>query len=258
MSPNEFRIGVIRPVECFQEGWELIKDQYWLIFAITLVGMLIGGIIPFGIGIGAMFCGIYYCLFQKMNGRRVEFEELFKGFNYFLPGLVASLVIIVPAVISVVLIYGSMIAIFVASTDSSGRLDETVIWTLMGTMFLEMLIVWLVLGCLHVFLIFAYPLIVEHNMKGWEAFRLSARAAWANLGGAVGLIAVEFVLGLLAYVLTFFILGLGVYLVLPIMFAGVLVAYRKVFPPVQTGNFNVPPSGMPPPPSAFQAAGRAA
>lgn len=253
MFPSEFRTGVIRPVECFREGWELIKDQYWLIFAITFVGMLIGGIIPFGIAIGAMFCGIYYCLFQKMSGRRVEFEGLFKGFNYFLPGLVASLVIIVPAVISVVFIYGSMIAIFVASTDSRGRLDESIIWTLVGTMFLEMLVVWLVLGCLHVFLIFAYPLIVERNMKGWDAFRLSARAAWANLGGAVGLIAVEFVLGFLAYVLTFFIFGLGIYLVMPIMFAGVLVAYRKVFPPVQPSNFNVPP-----PPSAFQHSGRAA
>jgi hypothetical protein len=252
MSPDEFRIGVIRPVECFKEGWELIKDQYWLIFAITLVGMLIAGLIPFGIGIGAMFCGIYYCLFRKMDGRRVEFRELFTGFNYFLPGLVASLVIIVPAVISIVFIYGSLIAIFIASTDSAGRLDESVIWALIGTLFLEMLIVWLVLGCLHVFLIFAYPLIVERNMKGWDAFRLSARAAWANLGGAVGLIAVEFVMGFAAYVLTFFVFGLGVYLVMPIMFAGVLIAYRKVFPIVQTNNFNAPP-----PPSAYERAGKA-
>src|SRR5215212_9298661 len=105
MSETEFRTGVIRPVECFREGWELIKDQYWLIFAITLVGMLIGGLIPFGIGIGAMFCGIYYCLFQKMRGQKVEFEGLFKGFSYFVPGLVASLVLIIPAVISVFLIY---------------------------------------------------------------------------------------------------------------------------------------------------------
>src|SRR5689334_19785706 len=135
MSPNEFRTGVIHPVECFKEGWEMIKDQYWLFFAIVLVGMLIGGLIPFGIGIGAMFCGIYYCLFRKMRDEKVEFENLFKGFNYFVPGLVASLILIVPAVISVFLIYGSLIAVFFASTDSRGRLNESVIWTLMGTMF---------------------------------------------------------------------------------------------------------------------------
>lgn len=238
---DEFKIGVIRPIECFKEGWELIKDRYWLFFGITFVGMLIGGLIPFGIGIGAAFCGIYYCMFQKMRGQKVVFDDLFKGLNYFVPGLVASLVIIVPIVISVILIYGSMIAIFFASTDSRGRLDESVIWTLMGTMIAEMLVMWLVIGTIHVFLIFAYPLIVERNMKGWDAFRLSARAAWANLGGAVGLILCEFAMGLAAYVVTFFIFGLGVYLVMPIMFAGVLIAYRKVFPPVQDDNFNRPP-----------------
>jgi len=32
MNPNpvEFRSGVISPVECVKEGWQLIKDQYWL------------------------------------------------------------------------------------------------------------------------------------------------------------------------------------------------------------------------------------
>ncbi len=79
----EFKTGVIRPVECMKEGWELIKDQYWLFFAITLVGLIIASAIPFGILIGAMFCGIYYCLFQKMNGQAMTFEGLFKGFEYF-------------------------------------------------------------------------------------------------------------------------------------------------------------------------------
>ena len=54
----EFQTGVIRPIECMKEGWDLIKDQYWLILGITTVGMLIGSFIPLGIGIGAMFCGI--------------------------------------------------------------------------------------------------------------------------------------------------------------------------------------------------------
>src|SRR5687768_1321721 len=107
MNQIEFKTGVIRPVECMKEGWELIKDEYWLIFAITLVGMLIGGLIPLGIGIGAMFCGIYFVLLKKMNSERIEFGDLFKGFEYFLPGLIVTLVIIIPAVISVIFVYGS-------------------------------------------------------------------------------------------------------------------------------------------------------
>ena len=28
MANIEFKTGVIRPVKCMREGWELIKDQY--------------------------------------------------------------------------------------------------------------------------------------------------------------------------------------------------------------------------------------
>jgi uncharacterized membrane protein len=138
-----------------------------------------------------------------------------------------------------------MFAMMFASMDSRGNISEAALWRMMGTMFVEMIALWLILGSLHVFLMFAYPLIVEKNMSGWEAFRLSARAGWANLSGVVGLILIEFLLGFASYILTFFLLGLGIYLVMPVLFAGVLVAYRKVFP--ATENFSTPQ----PPPSAF-------
>jgi hypothetical protein len=234
---SEFRTDVIKPIECFKEGWELIKDQYWLFFAITLVGMLIGGVVPAGLAIGAMFCGIYYCLFEKLAGRKVEFEGLFKGFNYFVPGLVASLIVIVPAIISVVFLYGSLIAVVVTSTDSHGRIGPSLLSGLIMTLFVEGLAISLIIGCLHAFLMFAYPLIVERGMGGWEAFRLSARAVWANLKGVVGLIFIEFILGILGYLC----LAVGVYFVMPVMFAGVLVAYRKVFPPGYTPEYNAAP-----------------
>lgn len=237
----EFQTGVIRPVECFKEGWEMIKDEYWMIFAVTLVGMLIAGFIPFGIAVGAMFCGIYFCLLQKMNGRKVEFEGLFKGFNYFGAGLIATLIIIIPSLISVFFLYGSMIAIFVASTDSRGRINEAALPMLIGTFFVEGVIIGLLLGCLHALIMFAYPLIVDKNLGGVDAVKLSVRAVWANLSGVVGLILVEFVLGIIGYLM----LGVGLYLVMPIMFAGVLVAYRKVFP---SDNFRQ----TPPPNASWQ------
>ncbi len=45
MTPeqSDFRVGVIKPVECIKEGWALIKDQYWLFFGLTIVTMLLGG-----------------------------------------------------------------------------------------------------------------------------------------------------------------------------------------------------------------------
>lgn len=245
MNNIEFKTGVIRPVECMKEGWELIKDQYWLFFGITFVGMLIAGLIPLGLGLGAMFCGIYFAIYKKTQGSPVEFGDLFKGFDYFLPSLVATVILIIPAFISVFFIYGTMIAFFVSAIDASGRVDESVMWALFGTLFVEGVIISLIISCIHALLMFSYPLIVDKKLGGLDAFKLSAKAVWANLSGVVGIILVEFVLGLLGYIA----LGIGLYFVLPIMFAGVFVAYRKVFP--ETRNFETPP-----PPYAYQDAGR--
>jgi uncharacterized membrane protein len=173
-----------------------------------------------------------------MNGQKVEFEGLFKGFNYFVQGLIATLIIIIPSVIAVLFLYGSIIAVFVASTDSRGRISDEAGFLLIGTMLVEGVGIGLLLGCLHALVMFAYPLIVDKNMSGFDAFKLSARAVWKNLSGVVGLIVCEFVLGLIGYLM----LGIGLYLVMPIMFAGVLVAYRKVFP--ETRNFNQPPNAF--------------
>ena len=244
MSNIEFKIGVIRPVECMQEGWELIKDQYWLFFAITFVGMLIAGVVPFGILLGAMFCGIYYCLLQKLNGQRVTFEGLFKGFDYLLPGLIATLVLIIPAVILGVLAYIPLIMMQLAMMKSKNP-NPDLIFSYMGFFAFEMIVLWLVLGSIHAFLFFAYPLIVERGLSGTEAFKLSAKAVWNNLGGVVGFIALEVVLIIVGYLLCI----VGVYLTLPIMFAGAIVVYRKVFPPLSNQLFN------PPTPDAFRGAG---
>ena len=68
MTPEQtdFRVGVIKPVECIKEGWALIKDQYWLFFGISIVGILIGGAVPIVL-IGPMMAGIFLCLFQRQR-----------------------------------------------------------------------------------------------------------------------------------------------------------------------------------------------
>lgn len=241
----EFKTNVIRPVECFREGWELIKNQYWLFFAITLVGMLLASLIPI-VGIGMMFCGIYYCLLQKANGQSMSFDGLFKGFSYLVPSLIATLAVIIPTIILMIFMYGSMFAILFAFTNSRGRIDDAAMIPLFGTLMVEGVIMGLVLGCLHALIMFTYPLIVERGLSGVAAFKLSARAVWKNLSGVVGLILGEFLLGLVGYMLC----GVGLYLTLPIMFAGVFVAYRKVFPPVP-GGYGSTGNRMPPPPPTF-------
>jgi uncharacterized membrane protein len=146
------------------------------------------------------------------------------------------LVVIIPAVIMTLVMYASMIAVFFASMDSKGKIDDSVVFKLYGTMMIEGVVLGLGMGCLHALIMFSYPLLVERNLSGMEAFKLSAKAVWQNLGGVVGLIIAEFLLGLIGY----FACVIGIYFTFPIMFAGVFVAYRRVFPKVDSA-FNMPP-----------------
>ncbi len=237
MQNIEFKTGVIKPIECLTEGWELIKPNYWLIFAITLVGILIASFIPFALGLGAMYCGIYYAIFRIMDGEKPEFSDLFKGFNYFLPSLVATLAFIIPVLVFTVVSWISMIGFLATMTDGTGQMEPSAIFTLYGVIFAEGLVFGIVLSCIHAFVMFTYPLIVEHNLSGVEAFKLSSKAVWQNLGGITGFILAEFVLGFISYLAC----GIGLYFTLPIMFAGALVAYRKVFP-AGSSAFGNPPT----------------
>src|SRR5881394_1976201 len=101
---SEFRRGVIAPVECIKEGWALIKDQYWLFFGISLVGLLIGGAVPIVL-LGPMMIGIFLCLLQKERNQPVEFGTLFKGFDQFGQSLVAAVLKLLPIIIVLIPYY---------------------------------------------------------------------------------------------------------------------------------------------------------
>lgn len=127
MGNIEFTTGQIRPFECFREGWELIKPQYWIIFGITVVGLIIAGFIPFGIALGAAYCGIYFAIFKLIRGERVEFGDLFKGLNYFVPALIAILIFIIPVFVFRIISCISIFGYFVSITSGSGQFEESAI-----------------------------------------------------------------------------------------------------------------------------------
>jgi len=87
-----FNRRAVRPVECLREGWQLIKDDYWLFLGICIIGVLIAGLVPMGILAGPMMCGINICLLRRMGGRPVKFDMVFRGFDHFLPSLLVGIV----------------------------------------------------------------------------------------------------------------------------------------------------------------------
>ena len=95
------------------------------------------------------------------------------------------------------------------------------------------IVVAIVMVCIHSLLIFCFPLILDRGMSSWDSMKLSATAVMKNLGGIGGLIAVNMGLVLLGE-LAFCI---GLYLMIPIITAANVVAYRKVFPALKDHSF---------------------
>jgi hypothetical protein len=238
MTNTEFRTGVIRPVECVKEGFELIKKDYWLLLAILFVGALIGGATMYILG-GAMFCGIFIAYIKAIDGKPVVFDDLWKGMNYFGPGLAVVAVMIVPAFAYYIFAYIT----FVAAIFGGAQAGEAGVVGALVVVGLIDLVVLIAMVCFHTLLTFALPLIVDRNLGAIAAMKTSAKAVWANLGGVAGLIVVNIGLGLLGYIA----LCVGIYFVIPIIIAGNLVAYRRVFPSLEMRT-----NLSPPPPDAYK------
>ena len=231
MSQNlpEVRKVSIKPVECLKEGYALIKDQYWLFLGITVVGLLIGGAVPIVI-IGPMMCGIYMCLLQRMRGEEVKFETLFKGFDFFTPSLIASLIQFVPIII---LIFGSYILFFAlffalaASQGGSGGGNPAAALGMIVMVFLFVIFILIISVLIQALFIFMYPLIVDKKLSGVDAVKTSFSAVRANLGGVLGLVLLNLGVTLLGVLCCY----IGAFLVVPVTMASHAVLYRKVFPP---------------------------
>ena len=224
-----FRSGAVRPVECVRGGWELIRGNYWLFVGVTLVGTLLAYFAPMGILLGPMMCGIYYCFNRKQAGQPVKFEMLFKGFDYFIPSLIATLIMMIPGFVIAIPAFIVMFILYVnalrttppgAPPTPGSFTNVLVAYAVFATITIAVSLVVAVL-CY-----FVYPLIVDRKLSAVQAIKTSARAARANLGGIMSLVLLNAVLGILGTLAC----CVGAIFLAPVSFATVAVAYRQVFP----------------------------
>jgi hypothetical protein len=240
MQPTEFRPRAIRPIECLKEAWELIKPDYWLLFAILLVGALIGAFSLYVL-IGAMICGIMYCYLRRIDGYPVRFEDLWKGFSFFWPSLPSAILIVGPIVVWIVVLTMTLYIPIIMAAAMGDRLSGDELMAAIGGVLVVDVVIAAFMIVLHTLLMFCFPLIVDRGLSGFSPILVSAKAVLKNLGGVGGLIGVNFLLVLAGELAC----GIGLYLVMPIIMATNLVAYRKVFPALRPPNLN------PPPPNAY-------
>jgi hypothetical protein len=207
--------------ECFSRGWRLLQDNFWLLVGATAVVLLIGlglGSVPLVGVIGLVLLGFVFLggldwvFLKRVRGQRADMADAFAGFSLaFIPLLLAGLVVQVLTAAGLILCILPGVYLFV-------------IW-------------W---G-------FVPLLILDKKMDFWPAMELSRKVVHHHGWQIFGLMlaaAVVTVAGVL-------LLGVGVFLTLPLAIAAVVCAYEDIFnPPSATpgARESSVPAGPPPPP----------
>lgn len=249
MTNIRFGYGEMDGGECISIAWELIKKRYGLYLGVTLLTAIIGTWLYCisWVLIGPIMAGLYYIVSRDLNEEPIEFGMMFKGFEKFVPLMVIGLIQSIPQILNQILsLFFNVASIFIpqnGSSDSiffqssapppefSGAIVGVII--IVAIAFLIFYIAWVVV------FYFAIPLTFEYDLGPGEAIKLSARAAWANLGGIVVLAIMSFFVGLLGLLM----LCIGIFFItIPVTMVAYAVAYRQVFPYVRRDiNFNPPP-----------------
>jgi uncharacterized membrane protein len=74
------------------EGWQMVKADIGTFILLTLVFAVLNSMVPMILQ-GPLIAGFQIFCMKKILNRRTDFADLFKGFNFFVPTLVASLLI---------------------------------------------------------------------------------------------------------------------------------------------------------------------
>ena len=217
----EIRKADIGPVQCYWEGKAFLGDRYGLFLLICLVGVILAGLIPLVL-FGPAYCGIALCFLKRARGERVDFEHLFKGFDFFLPGLIATLIYVAAATIILIPCMLLMFALIIACSGS----QEPVVMVISGViMFLVYFGLIMILGIALLWFMFGVFLIVDKNLEGPAAMKYAAEGVWKNFWGVAGAAIVG---QLMVFIGTLMCIAPGI-LVLPIVYAGHFIAYQKIF-----------------------------
>lgn len=261
ISQIQFYKGVIDASGCISNGWNLVKPNYGMYLGIAVLAWVLIACIPcLNIFLmGPVTAGVYIVLLREMRGEPVDFGMMFHGFQRFVPAMVVGLIQSVPGIIFQGVRFGVDITQAITEGISGQRPSGgfyasdgsdiaiaggfTVLIIVLTAAFLIFSIAW------GITFAFALPILAEHDLGPMEAIKLSARAGWGNAGGLIVLWIFQGLLGLLGALA----LCIGVFFVLPVLYAASAFAYRQVFPLLDSPPFM---HDRPPPPNEYGNFGR--
>ena len=247
MTPDiPYRRKAVDPIECIKAGWELVKPQYWLFVGMCFIGFFIATAVPLGILMGPMMAGLYLCFFACRRREPIEFGMMFKGFDFFGPSLIATLLHMIPVAAIIIPTYFLFyVSLFVAIVAQGNNPNPVGILGVFVTFLLVILVIFVLIIIISIGFTFAYPLIVDRRLQGFDAVKLSFKAGMANFWR---LLAMMLLTGLLSMV-GFAFCYVGMFLVLPISYGAIASAYEQVFGLKDQGEFGL---DLPPPPPLFE------
>ena len=239
-----YRRNAVEPIQCIKAAWELVKDQYWLFVGMCLIGLMIGSAVPLGILLGPMMCGLFLTFFKRRRGEIVEFGTLFKGFDYFGPSLIATLLHVIPILAIVIPAYLMFyVSLMVSIAAQGNEPNPAAMFGILGMFGLFWVVMIFVIIIISIGFTFAYPLIVDRRLQGFDAVKLSFKAAMANFWRLLAMVILTSLMSIGGVLLCY----VGMFLVLPISYAAIASAYEQVF---GLGNITES-SNLPPPPPTF-------
>ncbi|MDQ3321736.1 MAG: hypothetical protein M3525_04775 [Acidobacteriota bacterium] len=248
MENIEFKKSAVDASYCISEGWNLVKPNFGLFVAMVVVQIVIliaSGLIPYAGSIinvivsGALACGIYITLLARRRGADVPFSLMFEGFSRLLPTTLVTLIGSIPWLVLGIAAY-FFISLPSLIPGADGTIDvssETFSRAALVPLVLAYLATALVSLVFHLLLFFALPLIADRNLGIGDALKLSVSAAAGNIGGLTALLIFEILLSLAGVLLC----CVGFILVLPVIYAANIIAYKSVFPDDERQFNNEPP-----------------
>jgi len=212
--------------EWIAEGWRLFRRQAGIWVLLTLVFVLIfiaASLVPFAIFllmpvfVGGMMLGCR----KLANGDELELADLFAGFQrnagqLVLVGLIA-IVLTIGAIVVVLLMFGAGASLAVFGGADAAALGAGALLTVLVSMALTLPI--------NMAMWFAPALVALNDQKAPQAAMHSFKACLKNL---VPFLIYGFILFVLAIIATI-PLGLGWFVLGPVIIASVYAAYRDIF-----------------------------
>ena len=238
---------------CISRGWELLKNNFGLLFTGVLLYLLIEGAVG-GLGaipfIGPLFSianlfiagplmgGIFYIFIQAIRGQPADVGDVFAGFRKafvqlflgtLVPGLLIGLCMVPFVIVLVIKIFPA-----IAHVQHAGPNNVEIVAAIKSTLSvsLPVLLICLVpVIYLAVSWRFTLPLIIDRQMDFWSAMGASRKMVskhWWQVFGLVILVSLVNVAGLL-------LCCVGLLFTIPIGFGALMYAYETIFSQPQTG-----------------------